>query len=90
MISISIISRVTSKRLFKGGWSHRIEVPHILGKMFSKTLYFETSTRCMMGAATGPQSVATFLLGLNFPTSFFFFFFFFFFQNIAKTRVSRP
>ena len=42
----------------------------------------------MMGAATGPQSVATFLLGLNFPTSFFFFFFFF--QNIAKTRVSRP
>ena len=76
MISISIISRVTSKRLFKGGWSHRIEVPHILGKMFSKTLYFETSTRCMMGAAT--------CLGLNFPTSFFFF------QNITKTRVSRP
>ena len=34
--------------------------------------------------STGPQSVATFFLGLNFPTSFFFF------QNIAKTSVSRP
>ena len=34
MISISII--------FKGGWSHWIEVPHILGKMFSKTLYSGT------------------------------------------------